>query len=158
MDVPPAEPSRGVLAQSAVPAALSETNEDETSAAPEASPSEANAGVTGHVGVDEPFREVPAPVSETKEVEAPLAQCKYSSYLFCCDFGAPCDFGVPTASGQCSEMSYAFCCGVGTPCDCRQPPLHASTENIGELTEVSVFAEMVEARTTVEESPAPVQV
>ena len=104
---------------------------------------------------------VHAAVSETNEGEAPRAQCKSNSYLFCCDFSVLRDFGVPcdcttgsSAAGQCSETPYAFCCGVGTPCDCSQRPLNVSTENIEELTEVSVSAEVVEAKTTFEESSA----
>ena len=39
-----------------------------------------------------------------------------SSYLFCRDFGVPCDC---TLSYQCEEATYASCCGASTPCDCR---------------------------------------
>ena len=62
-------------------------------------------------------------------VQAPDAQCKTESYLFCCKIGTPCDCTKPrTAPGQCSGdikgvTSYAFCCDVGTPCDCTQPGL-----------------------------------
>ena len=61
--------------------------------------------------------------------QAPDAQCKKSSHLFCCDLGTPCDCTKPrTAPGQCSGdikgvTSYAFCCDVGTPCDCTKSGL-----------------------------------
>jgi len=54
--------------------------------------------------------------------QAPQAQCKKTSYAFCCEFGTPCDCTKgTTAPGQCNAASYAFCCSVGTPCDCTQP-------------------------------------
>ena len=58
---------------------------------------------------------------------APVAQCKSSSYTFCCDCGVPCYCGQgSTCSGQCEEASCGFCCGVGTPCDCSAPPLNVT--------------------------------
>jgi len=68
-----------------------------------------------------------APTSELMTL-APQAQCKSSSYAFCCEVGKPCDCTKgTTAPGQCEMASYAFCCSVGTPCDCTQPPLTNET-------------------------------
>merc|ERR1712012_738359 len=92
---------------------------------------------TAHVSESIEVSAVPAEVVDVKtsvqespvavQATVPLAQCKSSSYMFCCDFGVPCDCSQgSTASGQCEEASYAFCCGVGTPCDCSAPPLNVT--------------------------------
>eukprot|EP00929_Paragymnodinium_shiwhaense_P121964 TRINITY_DN94439_c0_g1_i1.p2 TRINITY_DN94439_c0_g1~~TRINITY_DN94439_c0_g1_i1.p2 ORF type:complete len:227 (+),score=61.60 TRINITY_DN94439_c0_g1_i1:85-681(+) len=68
--------------------------------------------------------EKPVAFPEEKPVEKPLAQCKKTSYAFCCEVGTPCDCTKgTTASGQCRPESYGFCCSIGAPCDCSLPPL-----------------------------------
>ena len=58
---------------------------------------------------------------------APIAQCKSSSYMCCCDFRVLCDCSQGSAaSGQREEASYAFCCSASTPCDCSAPPLNVT--------------------------------
>ena len=122
VDAPPAEPSRGVPAESAVPAAVSETNEDETSAALEASPAEANAGVTEDVvgattytGSGEPPSAASSCYTGSKLSETVnLKVITFASETGSFDL-TDCDLKSISCLGPVCATTYAGSCTVGLP-------------------------------------------
>ena len=73
-----------------------------------------------------------------------LLNCKCTSYGYYCDFG--------------DSASSASCCCVGTHCISGEPPVYISTTLLVSTEVSAVPAEVVIAKTSVEDSPVAVAV
>ena len=68
------------------------------------------------------------PVVAESPSAAEAANCKGTSYAYCCEFCVLSD----CSQGTTTETSHAFRCGVGTPSACNKPPVNISTVCVAE--------------------------